>query len=79
MCLAIEEMKKKAREEERKEMEAKMCLAIEEMKKKAREEQRKELIEEMLKNGMSVEAISKFCNLPIETVRSISEKNLTVV
>ncbi len=59
--------------------ELNMCLAIEEMKKKAREEERKELIEEMLKNGMSVEAISKFCNLPIETVRSISEKNLTVV
>ncbi len=59
--------------------EVDMCLAIEEMKKEAREEEREELIVNMLRNGMSIEDVSKYCNLAEEIVRTISEKNLATV
>ncbi len=61
------------------EEEVNMCIAIEEMKKEAREEGKEELIIKMLGNGMSIEDVSKYCNMPIEDVKTISKKNLATV
>ncbi len=75
MCLAIEQMKEEAREEVRKSM----CLAIEQMKEEAREEGQNEIIGKMLRKGKSAEEISELLDIPLEKVKKVGEKNLTIV
>jgi predicted transposase/invertase (TIGR01784 family) len=43
-------------------------------RKEGREEGRVDVIEDMLKNGKTVEMIAEFCNYPVEYVRKIEEQ-----